>query len=175
MVDPLPMVELRLQLQPDKIEQYIRRQLHTMFNEGQIRQKLVKSILEHSDGYLALARLSVDDLTMTSNRFATPVIRDRLGLSHMRFFNLALQRVKIQNPERDRDLGLAVLALVGLAGLGEDMLSFGALKGALMLIQASTNRFGLPLRMDQNWAAIKNFGRLPTRCMLYTCSPEVHL
>ena len=139
------MVELRLQLQPDKIEQYIRRQLHTMFNGGQIRQKLVKSILEDSDGYLALARLSVDDLAMTSNRFATPVIRDRLGLSHMRFFNLALQRVKIQNPERDKDLGLAVLALVGLAGLGEDVLSFGALKGALMLIQASTNRFGLPL------------------------------
>jgi ankyrin repeat protein len=139
------MVELRLQLQPDKVEQYICRQLRSIFNEGEIRNKFVRSILEHSNSYLALARLSIDDLMESSDRVEIHAIRDRLSSNQTRFFNLALQRVKMQDSEHDRRLGLAIITLVGLAGFGEDRLSFGALKGALMLIQVATGWFGLPL------------------------------
>lgn len=145
MADPLPLVELKLQLQPEKVNELVDQRLLSVFDKESTRLKFVDSVLQDSDSYMPLAKLSVEHLINSPDFFEVSAVKDRLSAHQLRFFNLALQRVKSQRSEHDKNLGLAAIALVAIAGPGEDRLSFGALKGALLLIQSSENQFGAPL------------------------------
>jgi ankyrin repeat protein len=106
-------VEVLLKLAP---EAHVKLVLSDSFPhlDSQQLQDATNGILKETRCSLALAKLTLNDF-MDNDRDVLARTRDRLPRSTIRYFNLALLRVKRQRSTADIALGLAVLAFVSLA------------------------------------------------------------
>lgn len=132
-----------------------------IFEESDMRQKVIDAINEESTGCFPLAKLSVDDIIEAGTFEEVKGERVRLPLHYIRYFSMALHRIKEQTCDADVRLAQAVLSLVASAGVqgSEFAISFNHLKGALAMLDTD-QKFGEPLdrarlaRVTQGWLCL---------------------
>jgi hypothetical protein len=136
MIKPSMMVEVPLNLAP---EAHVKLVLSDSFPDldSQQLQDATNGILKETRCSLALAKLTLNDFMDNNRGDVLARTRDRLPRSTIRYFNLALLRVKHQRSTTDIALGLTVLAFVSLANHND--LPFNAL---LSILSRARHRSG---------------------------------
>jgi ankyrin repeat protein len=129
-------VEVPLNLEPEAHVKLVLSDSFPDLNSQQL-QDATNAILKETRDSLALAKLTLNDFTEKVGGDVLARIRDRLPRSTIRYFNLALLRVKHQRSTTDVALGLAVLAFVSLANYNG--LPFNAL---LSILSRAQRRLG---------------------------------
>ena len=132
--------EVPLNLEP---EHYVKLALSETLPDldSQQLQDATDGILRETRTSLALAKLTLNDFMERNEHDVLDRTRDRLPRSTVRYFNLALLRVKHQRSTVDVALGLATLAIVSLANY--DDLPFNAFLGALSRVRNRSGDAGL--------------------------------
>lgn len=140
MMAPSMVVEVALKLEPEEHVKFVLS--HSLLDlDSQQLQDATDGILKETRSSLALAKLTLNDFIEKGGGGVLERTRDRLSGSIIRYFNLALLRVKHQRSTADIRLGLAALAIVSLAK--HDSLSFNAFLGFLSRVRLRSGDSGL--------------------------------
>jgi ankyrin repeat protein len=160
MMRPSMVVEVLLNLEPKNYVKLVLSDSLLDLNPQQL-QDATDGILMETQDSLALAKLTLNDFLERDGGDVLEKTRDRLPRSTIRYFNLALLRVKHQRSTADVALGLATLAVVSLANYGN--LPFNAFLGILSRIRRRSgvaSHFGERLdrahisRVTKGWISI---------------------
>jgi ankyrin repeat protein len=162
MMRPSMVVEVPLNLGP---EAYVKLVLSDSLPDldSQQLQDAADGILRETWRSLALAKFTLNDFVEKNGGDVLERTRDRLPRSTVRYFNLALLRVKHQRSTADVALGLTTLAIVSLANYNN--LSFNAFLGILLRVRhrsGDARLFGERLdrarisRVTKGWISISH-------------------